>query len=262
MGMLEGKVAVIYGAAGGVGGAVARAFVREGASVFLAGRTLAPLQLLATELTKAGGVAEAGTVDATDPGRTEDHLQSVLRKAGRLDISCNLISTNVKMGALLTKLTEPQFSEAAFTRARSNFVTATAAARIMEPQGRGVILGITAITARIPRANQGGFAIGGAAIEALLRQLALEVGPAGVRVVCLRTHGTPDNPVLDEVFSYLAKQAGTTKEAIEKQNADSVALKRLPRLAEVANAMVLIASDYASTITATAVNASCGDVVD
>src|SRR6266849_8495766 len=104
----------------------------------------------------------------------------------------------------------------AFKVVRSNFLTATSAARQMEKQGNGVILGLTASVARIPRPNLGGFAIAGAAIEALCRQLALEAGPQGVRVVCLRTGGTPDNPVLQEVYTHLAKIRGTTREAVEK----------------------------------------------
>lgn len=159
-------------------------------------------------------------------------------------------------------MSDDQFTRFAFTVARSNFLTATAAARHMEKQGIGVILGITASVARIPRANLGGFPIAGAAIEALFRQLALEVGPRGVRAVCLRTGGTPDNPVLQEVFAELAKLNGTTVEAVVKAEGEGMALKRLPLLREVANAAVLMASDYASAITATAADASCGDIVD
>jgi len=108
----------------------------------------------------------------------------------------------------------------------------------------------------------GGFSIGGAAIEALCRQLAFEVGPKGVRVVCLRTGITPDNPVLHEVFSRLAELRGTTYEAIAASEAQTTALKRPPLLAEVANAAVLMASDYATAITGTTTNASCGILVD
>jgi 3-oxoacyl-[acyl-carrier protein] reductase len=260
--LLQGKVAVIYGAGGGVGGAVARAFAREGARVFLAGRTGPPLEAVARAITSSGGVATSSKVDALNPSEVEEHLQGIVRQEGRLDVSFNLIAVNVEMGASLTDLTMEQFDRAAFDRARSYFVTMTAAARIMERQGSGVILGLTAPSARLPRADLGGFAVAGAAIEALCRQLALEAGPRGVRVVCLRTGATPDNPVLGEVFAILAKRSGTTTEAIEKSEAQVTASKRLPLLAEVANASVLLASDYASAITATTANASCGELVD
>ena len=259
---MDRKAAVIYGAGGAVGAAVARAFAREGATIFLAGRTENSLNPVAKEISSAGGVADVSKVDDLSPESVEAHLRKIVTKVGKLDISFNLIGTNVEMGKKLTELSDRRFADAAFKRVRSYFVTMTAAARIMEKQGSGVILGLTAPNARLPRPNMGGFAVGGAAIEALCRQLAFEVGPRGVRVVCLRTGGTPDNPVLHAVFTHLAKLRGTTFQAIANSEAQITALKRAPLLPDVANAAVLIASDYASAITSTIVNASCGELVD
>lgn len=260
--LLKGKNAIIYGAAGGVGRAVARAYAMEGATVFLAGRTMSTLESVASEITKSGGLARVTRVDASNSQSVEDHLQKVIGEVGKLDISFNLVSGDVGMGMFLTEMSGEQFERFAFTVVKSNFLTATAAARQMQKQGSGLILGITAINARIPQSNTGGFSVSGAAIEAFLRQLALEIGPRGVRVVCLRTHGTPDNPVLQQVFAELAAVNKTTKEEVEKSLAEDTALKRLPLLKEVGNAAVLLASDYASAITATAVDASCGEIVD
>jgi 3-oxoacyl-[acyl-carrier protein] reductase len=260
--LLNGKVAVVYGAAGGVGSAVAKAFAREGATVFLAGRTESSLDAVARDILKAGGSAEISKIDALDPKAVDAHLSQIGAKKRRLDISFNLIGTSVAMGTRLNELSDERFENAAFNKVRSNFITMTAAARLMEKQGSGVILGLTAPNARLPRPNSGGFAIGGAAIESLCRQLAFEAGPRGVRVICLRTGGTPDNPVLQEVFAHLAKLRGTSPEAIAKEEAQVTALKRAPMLPEVANAAVLMASDYASAITATTINASCGELVD
>lgn len=260
--LLDGKVAVVYGAAGGVGGAVSKAFAKEGASVFLTGRTESTLSPIAKEISAKGGVAHVSRVDALDTNSVEAHLREIVSKVGKLDVSFNLIGTSVAIGSKLTELMEQRFMDAAFEKVKSCFITMTAAARQMEKQGNGVILGLTAPNARLPRPNMGGFAIGGAAIEALCRQLALEVGLRGVRVVCLRTGGTPDNPVLHDVFTRLAKLRGTTFQAIADSEARATALKRAPLLQDVANAAVLIASDYASAITATTVNASCGELVD
>jgi len=262
MKLLDGKVAVIYGAAGVIGSTVAKAFAKEGATVILTGRTVSTLESLAGKISEAGGHAEVAQVDALDSKSVGDHLQKLVASKGKLDVSFNLIGTAVGMGSRLTELSEEKFMIAAFGRVRSYFLTSTLAARIMEKQGGGVILGLTTPNARLPQPNMGGFSVGGAAIEALCRQLALEVGPHGVRVVCLRTGGTSDSPVLQEVFSLLAKVRGTTKGAVEKSEAERTALKRPPLNAEVANAAVLMASDYASAITATTVNASCGELVD
>jgi 3-oxoacyl-[acyl-carrier protein] reductase len=260
--LLDGKVAVIYGAAGGIGTAVAKAFAREGATVFLTGRTESTLKPIAEQIRASGGAADVSMVDALSPESVETHLQRIVSMTGKLDISYNLIGTNVGIGSKLTELSDQKFADAAFKKVRSHFITMTAAARIMEKRGSGVILALTAPNARLPRPTMGGFSVQGAATEALCRQLAFEVGPRGVRVVCLRTGGTPDNPVLQGVFAHLAKLRGTTVQAIADAEGQVTALKRLPLTTEVANAAVLIASDYASGITATTVNASNGELVD
>lgn len=260
--LLRGKVAVIYGAGGVIGGPTAAAFAREGATVYLAGRTREPLERLREEIAKSGGKAKADVVDASDPKAVEGHLKGVVATEGRLDVSYNLISTDVAMGERLTELSEDRFALTAFARPRSNFITTTAAARIMQKQRSGVLIGLVSLNGPMPQSETGGFSVGCAAIETLFKQLALEAGPYGVRAVCLRTGATPESPVLQAAYAELARVRGTTKEEVERGEATRPALKRSPRIAEVANAAVIIASDYASAITATPVNASCGDLVD
>src|SRR5438445_12588779 len=125
-------------------------------------------------------IADVSKVDALSSEAVESHLNRVVAKAGKLDISFNLIGTTVAMGSKLTDLSDQRFAEAAFEKVGSYFITMTAAARIMEKQGNGVILGLTAPNGRLPRPNVGGFAVGGEAIEALCRQLAVEVKAKGV----------------------------------------------------------------------------------
>ena len=221
---------------------------------------MSTLEAVVNEITKAGGAAEAAEVDALNPKSVEDHLSKVVAKAGKIDVSFNSISAVVGMGSALTELSEEQFASFSSTLLRSQFITATAAARQMEKQGRGVILALTTSNAQIPYPNVGGFSVACAAVEALLRQLAVEAGPKGVRALSLRTGGTPDNPTLPYVFDILAKRRRTTKEAVERFEAERTALKRLPLLTEVADAVVMLASDYASAMTATAADATCGDM--
>src|SRR5262245_14081112 len=111
--MLENKVAVIYGAGGGIGGAVARAFAREGARLFLSGRRLAPVEVVAREIVTGGGVATAAEVDATDEPAVERHMQSVIDRAGRVDISFDAIGTrNAKiLGIPLADLDAELFTQ-------------------------------------------------------------------------------------------------------------------------------------------------------
>jgi 3-oxoacyl-[acyl-carrier protein] reductase len=89
--LLEGKNAVIYGAGGAIGSAVARAFAREGARVFLAGRTLAKLDQVANEIRSHDGVADTAVVDALDERTVDAYVDAVVEQASSIDISFNLI---------------------------------------------------------------------------------------------------------------------------------------------------------------------------
>ena len=89
--LLQNKIAVIYGAGGAIGGSAARAFAREGAKLFLTGHHRAPVEAVAKEIVSAGGSAEAAEVNALDEKPVDRHLQSVIDKVGRVDISFNAI---------------------------------------------------------------------------------------------------------------------------------------------------------------------------
>ena len=144
--MLKDKVAVIYGAGGAIGGAVARAFAREGAKLFLTGRLRAPVEAVAKDIVSAGGSAEAAEVDALDEQAVDKHLQSVIDKAGRVDISFNAVGIpNAKiLGVPLVELDVEQFSLPITTYATSYFLTARLAARRMIANKSGVIMTVTA----------------------------------------------------------------------------------------------------------------------
>jgi NAD(P)-dependent dehydrogenase (short-subunit alcohol dehydrogenase family) len=260
--LLNNKNAIIYGGAGAVGGTVARAFARAGAKVFLAGRTAATLDKVVRSIAEAGGKAEAAVVDALDKEAVEAHLAKVVGQSGHIDISFNAISIDDVQGAPLTAMEADLFALPVGNAVRTHFITATAAARYMQRQGGGVILAITANAGRKPYLDVGGFGVACAAIEGLCRQLAMEEGKWGTRVVVLRSAGSPDAPGVDHVFKQHAANAGITREAFESEFAERTMLKRLPRLQEVANAAVLMAASEASAITAAVLNISCGELAD
>lgn len=260
--MLKDKVAVIYGGGGSVGSAVALAFAREGARVFLSGRTAAKLELVAEKIKTLDGRVETAIVDALNKQQVEDHLAAIKNKAGSIDISFNLVSMNDEHGTPLTAMQHDKFVLPIVSSMTSHFITATAAARYMAKQGAGVILCLTANVARKPYPVSGGFGVSCAAIEGLCRQLAVEEGKHGVRVVCIRSAGSPDAAGVAEAISKHAAAAGISAQAFEKEFAQITMLKRLPLLAEIANTAVLMASDNASAITAAVINATCGELAD
>lgn len=260
--LLQGKNAVIYGGGGAIGSAVARAFAREGAKVFLAGRTLSKLEGAAEQIRAVGGVAETAQVDALDEQAVEKHAGEVARRAGRIDILFNAVGVEDVQGAPLQEMAVQDFIQPIITAARTQFLTTKAVARHMTKNGSGVILAITAQAGRKPYPDVGGFGVACAAIEGFCRQLAAELGPQGIRVVCLRSAGSPDAPGVEEVFRRHAENAGISPKEFEARIAEGTLLKRLPKLAEVANAAVLMASDHASAITGAVANVTCGEIVD
>jgi 3-oxoacyl-[acyl-carrier protein] reductase len=258
--LLENKNAIIYGAGGAVGGAVARALARDGATVFLGGRTLAPVQAVAEEISAQGGTADAAQVDALDEQAIERHAADVAAKAGRIDVLFNAIGMEDIQGTPLLQLSLDDFAHPVITATRTQFLTARAVARHMVRQGSGVIMSITAEPT--PAANLGGFMAACAAVEGLWRSLACELGPHGIRLVILRSAGSPDTPAVQQVTRLHAGVAGLSLDEYQSDMGSGTLLRRLPMLAEVANAATLLASDRASAMTAAIANVTCGAFVD
>jgi len=261
--LLEDKTAVIYGAGGAIGGAVARAFSREGARLFLTGRGVAKVETVAREIGAAGGVAEAAQVDALDERAVEEHLGRVVERAGGVDVSFNAIGPGpARDRAPLTELSCDAFVRPIAYYTSGNFITATAAGRQMSRQGAGVIVTMTAVPGKMPARLIGGQAPAWAAVEAFSRSLALELGPAGVRVVCLRAHAIPETPLIEENFATAAEAAGVSAAQFQAVLEESTLLRRLPSLADVADTAAFMASDRAGAMTATVANLSAGSITD
>jgi NAD(P)-dependent dehydrogenase (short-subunit alcohol dehydrogenase family) len=260
---LKDKVAVIYGAGGAIGGAVARAFAAEGATLFLTGRTLAPVELVAKEIVTAGGSARAAEVDALDEQAIADHLGQLVKQTDHLDISFSAIGLPVPNQRLpLSELDVDQFSLPIATYTRSYFLTARQAARHMVPNRSGVIMTVTATPSRtgVPFVGGGGPAMG--AVEALTRGLSAELAPQGVRVVGLRPQGIPETPRIRESFERYAEASGMTWEQFHGSLASRTHTGRLSTLEDVANAAVFLASDGESGMTGTTVNLAMGSLDD
>ncbi len=261
--ILDNKVAVIYGAGGGIGGAVARAFAREGSQVFLTGLHGATLEAIAKDIVAAGGCAEAAEVDALDEQAIDKHLQSVIDKAGRLDISFNTIAIpDAKiLGVPLVELDTELFDRAG-GYLKSYFLTARLAARRMLTNQSGVIMTVTALHSRMGIPLVGGYGPAQAAKESLTRSLSAELAPHGIRVVCLRPQGMPETATLKRAYEPRAKASGMTWEQWQAMLATRTHPRRLMTLEEMANTAVFMASDKASGMTGTTVNLTMGSLDD
>ena len=253
--LLEGKNAVIYGGGGSIGGAVARAFAREGARVFLAGRTAAKLDEVAEQIRSAGGGAETAQVDALDEQAVDRHADQVAAEAGGIDISFNLIAHPYTHGVPLAEMAVDDFMAPVEAAARTTFLTARAAARHMIKQGSGVLLAFGGPGDRsgpIRDYYLGGTQVAFDAIETMRRQLAVELGEHGIRFVTLSSGGVPESLPED------AEGRQAIVELIEGQTL----MNRAVTLEEVGNVAAFAASDSAGPMTAATVNVSGGALVD
>lgn len=244
--LLENKVAIVYGAGGAMGGAVARAFAAEGATVHLAGRTLANLEKVAADIGAA--VGSVTVLDAYDVPAVNDHVVSI---EGPIDVVFNGVSIRVKQDIPLVEMDVEDFVRPVQDAARTNFVTSTAVARRMIAQRSGVIILLSSSAARESGFEMGGFSLACASIECLTRSMAGEVGKYGVRVVALRPNFTPDThpewDIPEDGLDHLLERT---------------ALGRLPRMAEVGRTAAFAASDHAGPMTGAVLNLSCGSIVD
>jgi 3-oxoacyl-[acyl-carrier protein] reductase len=242
--LLDNKTAIVYGAAGAIGSAVARAYAREGADVHLAGRSEATLEKVAQRIRGDGGAAHVTRLDVLDRPEVERHAAAVANADG-IDICFNATSNDDVQGIPLVNMPFEDFMRPVTKAVTAHFNIATAVGRHMTRRGRGVILVMAGGREAIPRL--GGSHVAWTALAGLCRQLAAEFGPQGVRVAWLLSPGSPG---YDE--SDAASTPGT----------QGLLARHQPSYHEVANVATFAASDWARTVTASEINISGGAVID
>ncbi len=263
--LLTNKQAVIFGAGGAVGTAVAKEFAAQGATVFLSGRTLGAVEQVAQDIHQDVGVAYAAQVDALDEQAVQAYLDRVAKEAGSIDILLNVTGPQPKdygNGSNTLELPLEQFLLPLSTLVPSQFITARAAARHMVRQHSGVILFVTAglDMTKTPNVTAIGAAFG--AMEALVRCLATDLGPAGVRVVGIRSGAMAETRTIQQGIERVVSTMGVSKAQVVSQFEQATLLKRLSTAADTARVAAFLASDGARTITGALVNASSGRLID
>jgi NAD(P)-dependent dehydrogenase (short-subunit alcohol dehydrogenase family) len=242
---------IIYGAAGGIGSAVAEAFARQGSTVHLTGRTAATLEALATRIRDQGGKAETAVVDALDEAAVEAHAASV----GTIDVSLNLVPRGDVQGIPLIDMDVEDLTRAVHRGLATNFITARAAARRMVAQGSGLILALDSGSAHgSPMMGSTGPA--DAATDTFIRNLAQELGPHGVRAMGIWVAGILETLTIAKLRQV---NAGIDEGMLAgiHANLDGLRiLRRSPGLGEVAETIVFLASPAARGLTGTWVNAT------
>lgn len=251
--ILKGKNAIIYGAAGSMGSAVAKEFAKAGASLFLTGRNHQTLKSFADEIILQGSKVEVDVVDSFDRKAIENHIQKISKRCS-VDISFNATGIDVIQDVPLVELDVADFVQPITKTMETQFLTATAAARIMIEQRSGVILSLTATPGGIGYPLTGGFAASCCALESFSRNLASELGQYGIRVVNIRSAGSPDSRIFKEA---LASYPELVEKVLQEMQNDTM-LKKLPLMADIANTAVFLASDMAGKITGVSIDVTAG----
>jgi NAD(P)-dependent dehydrogenase (short-subunit alcohol dehydrogenase family) len=252
--LLDSKNTIVYGG-GGIGGGVARTFAREGARVFLAGRTRQKLEAIASDIRADGGSVDVAVVDVLDGQAVDDHAAAVVAEAGSIDATFLAVGRGDIQGTPLVDMTAEDLLGAPTNALLSTFNTSRAAARQMAKQGAGAILTLTSATASFPSPGMGNTGPADAAVESFLQTLAHEVGPQGVRVAVLWSAGVVETLTRESIA-----EAGVDvdpAEVVEMISGRSM-LGRAQRLQQVADTAAFLASDRAAGITATVVNVTSG----
>ena len=251
--LLDQKTAIIYGASGAIGSAVARAYAREGANVHLAGRNELTLDAVAQRIRTDGGTAQVARVDVLDRAAVRRHASAVAAASGGIDVCFNATSNDDVQGTSLLDMQFEDFARPVTKAVTAHFNVATAVGREMTRRGHGVILVMAGGREAIPRL--GGSHVAWAALAGLCRQLAAEFGPHGVRVTWLLSPGSPDS---DEQH----QTSRGEDEATPAPGTEGLLLNHQPSYDEVANVATFAASDWARTITASEINITGGAVID
>lgn len=252
---LQDRTAIIWGGAGSIGTATAIRFVDEGAVVYLAGRTEDKLR----EAVEATGASGYGVVDVLDEAAVTAFVDRVVDEQGHLDISFNVAHRGDVQGQPLLEMSADDFLRPVVQGTTGSFHTARAAARQMVTQGSGVVVELDSSSGRGSGPMMGGTGSADGALDALVRDLAQEVGPRGVRVVGIWTAGLPETFTAEKFEAVMG--APMPQEQIDGivANLDSMRMtKQSPRLAEIAATAAFLAGDGAGAITGTWVNATSG----
>ncbi len=252
--ILKQKTAVVYGA-GSIGRAVAVAFAQAGATVFVADHHED------TRKKQADTTLQTERLDVLDEDAVAAFVKSVVEKTGHVDISFCATSTHKpggEQGAALSEVSYEDFSMPMIDYTKATFNTAKAVYPYMVKQHSGVIMGMTAVVSQMPLPYTAGFGPAWAAVEAMLRLLAAELGPHGVRTVCLHSAGSEG--AVDKTLAQNNPELDTRANLWGERWMSRNLLGRGPMLEEVGNMAAFMASDLAGATTGTTVSLTAGMV--
>lgn len=242
--MLKGKIALITGAAQGIGKGIALEYAKKGATVaFTVRKHDERSESLVNEIAAMGGTAKAYAADAACFTSASEVIAEVMKDFGRIDILVN--NAGITKDGLLMRMTEEQWDAVINTNLKSAFNYVHAITPIMMRQRSGSIINMTSVVGISGNAGQANYAASKAGMIGLTKSVAKELGSRGVRVNAI----APGFIATD--------MTGVLNEDLKKQWILNIPLRREGKVEDVANVAVFLASDMASYVTGQVISC-CG----
>lgn len=238
---LKGKVALITGAGAGIGAAIARRFAEEGATVHVTGVHMENTRKVTMELREAGYDAVGRVLDVSDSRAVAATISATVAEFGKLDIlvaNAALAGMSAYVGSLLD-VTDEKWKRIIDVNLSGTFYCAREAARVMIPRQSGSIIVIGSVNGFVPEADVPAYAASKGGVLTLMKSLARDLGPHGIRVNGIAPGGTDTEKILDAI-----RQLGLT----EEQLLSRIPLGRRAQPGEMATVAAFLASDEASFI--------------
>ncbi len=255
---LQGKIAIVTGAAQGLCEALARRLAREGANVVVADIADDKAQALAQAIAAEYGVeTDWAHADVTDLAQCEAMVDKAVARWGRLDIMVS--NAGVLFAGAVTEIDPARWRKVIEVNLTGYFHVARAAVRVMRAQKSGVIIQINSKSGKKGSGKNSAYAASKFGGIGLTQSLALELAEEGIRVNSICPGNLLDSPLwVDSLYEQYSKRWGISKEEVRQKYLDQVPMKRGCTYDDVANVMAFLASDESSYMTGQAINVTGG----